>query len=105
MEKPRFELVPGKGDETFWHLKAANGEIVAQSEGYETREGAMRGIEAVKRGVLAALGIDPRTRLVTTAIETVEKVGGENDGELEVRDPEIRHFLSIDPDSIDELPV
>jgi uncharacterized protein YegP (UPF0339 family) len=37
---------PGKDGKWYFHLKAANGEVVSQSEGYESREGAAKGIEA-----------------------------------------------------------
>jgi uncharacterized protein YegP (UPF0339 family) len=37
---------PGKDGLWYFNLKAANGEIVSQSEGYATREGAVKGIEA-----------------------------------------------------------
>ena len=32
-----------KNKQYYWHLKADNGEIMAQSEGYKTRYGAKRG--------------------------------------------------------------
>ena len=32
-----------------WRLKAGNGETVAQGQEYTTKDGAMRGCEAVKR--------------------------------------------------------
>lgn len=35
-----------------WRLRATNGEIVAQSEGYPTKENALRGASALKRAVL-----------------------------------------------------
>jgi uncharacterized protein YegP (UPF0339 family) len=31
----------------YWHLKAKNGEIIAQGEGYKTQAGALKGIKAV----------------------------------------------------------
>jgi uncharacterized protein len=37
----------GKDGQWYFNLKAANGEIVSQSEGYESREAAAKGIEAV----------------------------------------------------------
>jgi uncharacterized protein YegP (UPF0339 family) len=42
--KAHFEIFPAK-DGFRWRLVAANGEPVAQSEGYETQPGAERGAE------------------------------------------------------------
>jgi uncharacterized protein len=105
MQKPSFELVDGKNGETFWHLKAANGEIVAQSEGYTTREGALRGVEAVKRGVLAALGIDVRDRILMGTTKITEVVGGTKDGSLDVDSSDVKHYVAVDADYIDDLPL
>jgi uncharacterized protein YegP (UPF0339 family) len=41
----------------YWHLIAANGKIICQSEGYKTRAGCIKGIESVK-------GNAPRAKLV-----------------------------------------
>ncbi len=44
-----FELFREEGsDQIRWRLRAANGEIIAASEGYTTKQGAERGITAVK---------------------------------------------------------
>lgn len=37
-----------------WRLKAANGEIIATGEAYTTKDGAMRGCEAVARAAAEA---------------------------------------------------
>lgn len=50
----RYEVIPGNDGRYYWHLKSGNGEIVAQSEGYETEEHAREGIEAAERGSLEA---------------------------------------------------
>ncbi|MCW4022840.1 MAG: DUF1508 domain-containing protein [archaeon] len=52
MEKitnPKYEIFTDAADEFRFHLKASNGEIIAASEGYETKEGVLNGIEAVQR--------------------------------------------------------
>jgi len=52
MEKltnPKYEVFTDVAGEFRFHLKASNGEIIAASEGYETKEGVMNGIEAVQR--------------------------------------------------------
>ncbi len=46
-----FEVFPGKDGQYYWHLRAKNGEIVAQGEGFSSEQGAKRGIEAVKQAV------------------------------------------------------
>jgi hypothetical protein len=40
------------------HLKAASGEIIAASQGYETKENAHKGIESVKTSAPAAKVVD-----------------------------------------------
>ncbi|MEJ2242540.1 MAG: YegP family protein, partial [Candidatus Bathyarchaeota archaeon] len=52
MEKltnPKYELFTDVSNEFRFHLKASNGEIIAASEGYETKEGVLNGIDAVQR--------------------------------------------------------
>lgn len=44
-----FELFQGKNGQHYWHLKARNGEIVAQSEGYVSKQGANDGAVACHR--------------------------------------------------------
>ena len=47
-----FELFQGEADgKWYFRLKARNGEIIAQSEGYETIAGAKLGVAAVKKSV------------------------------------------------------
>jgi len=55
MKVAKFEVWKTPAGEWRWHLKAANGEIVAASEGYKTRAGAMTGIRALRTAVDAAL--------------------------------------------------
>ena len=38
-----------KNDEWYFHLVAPNGEIIAQSEGYKSKDGCIKGAEAVKK--------------------------------------------------------
>lgn len=37
----------------YFHVKAKNGKIVAQSEGYKSKASLRKGIEALKKAVLA----------------------------------------------------
>lgn len=48
LTNPKYEVFRDVSSEFRFHLKAANGEIIATSEGYETKQGAMQGIEAVQ---------------------------------------------------------
>ena len=41
-----------------FHLKAANGEIIASSEGYTTKANAEKGVEAVKANAPGATVVD-----------------------------------------------
>lgn len=47
---PLFEVYLDNADEWRWRLVAANGNIIADSgEGYQSKQGAQRGIESVKK--------------------------------------------------------
>lgn len=49
----KFELYEAKDGWRF-RLKAGNGEVVATSEAYSSKEGAVKGCEAVKRAAAEA---------------------------------------------------
>jgi uncharacterized protein YegP (UPF0339 family) len=44
----RFARVENRAGKFRFHLKAPNGEIIAASQGYETKANAEKGIEAIK---------------------------------------------------------
>jgi uncharacterized protein YegP (UPF0339 family) len=50
----KFELYKDAKQEYRWRLKAPNGEVIATSEGYKAKEGAMNGIESVKKNAPGA---------------------------------------------------
>jgi hypothetical protein len=54
----KFEISKDKSGKFRFHLKAANGEIIAASQGYETRESAHKGVESVKTSAPAAKVVD-----------------------------------------------
>jgi hypothetical protein len=56
MAAGKFEINKDEAGKFRWHLIAANGEIVAVSQAYETRAGAEKGIESVIRAAVADLG-------------------------------------------------
>jgi uncharacterized protein YegP (UPF0339 family) len=46
---PKYQIFRDKSGQFRFHLKASNGEIIAVSEAYETKEGALDGISVVKK--------------------------------------------------------
>jgi len=54
----KFEIFKGKNLQYYFRLKAANGEIVATSEGYISKQGAQNGINAVRRCASSATILD-----------------------------------------------
>lgn len=54
----KFEITKDKAGKFRFHLKAANGEIVAASQAYEMKESAYKGIESVKTSAPAAKVVD-----------------------------------------------
>jgi len=55
---PKFEIFKGSDDKYYFRLKAANGEIIAQSQGYATKQGAQDGIASVKKNAPIATTVD-----------------------------------------------
>lgn len=49
LTNPKYEIFIDSASEFRFNLKAPNGQIVAVSEGYETKDGVLNGIEAVQR--------------------------------------------------------
>lgn len=43
-----YNIFTGKDDQFYFNLKAGNNEIILQSEGYKTKQGALNGIESVQ---------------------------------------------------------
>jgi uncharacterized protein YegP (UPF0339 family) len=54
----KFEIFRGVNGNYYFRLKAANGQIIAASEGYTTKQSAKDGINAVKLLAPAASIID-----------------------------------------------
>jgi len=44
-----FEIYEDKNNEWRWRLKAGNGEIIAVSEGYTTKQNLLKNIESVRQ--------------------------------------------------------
>jgi len=49
MREPKFEVYVDKAGEYRFRLVAANGETIADSEGYKTKQGCLKGIASVQR--------------------------------------------------------
>ncbi len=45
----KFEIFVGVDGMFYFHLKAENGEIVAASQGYTTKQSAENGIDSIRR--------------------------------------------------------
>jgi uncharacterized protein len=54
----KFEISKDKAGKFRFHLKAANGEIIAASQAYETKANAEKGVEAVKKTAADAKVVD-----------------------------------------------
>jgi len=50
----KFEIYKDKKGEYRFRLKAGNGEIIAESEGYKTKQGCMKGIVSVQKNATKA---------------------------------------------------
>lgn len=50
----KFELYTDKSGEYRFRLKAGNGEVIATSEGYSSKSGALDGIASVQRNAPGA---------------------------------------------------
>lgn len=53
--QPRFEIYKDKNGKFRFRLKAANGEIIAISEAYETKQGCQNGVKSVKENTGKAI--------------------------------------------------
>lgn len=49
-----FEIFKGSDEHFYFRLKAPNGEIIAQSQGYASKQGAEKGISSVQEYAAAA---------------------------------------------------
>ena len=59
----KFEISMDKSGKYRFHLKAANGEIIAVSQAYDVKASAEKGIESVKTSAPAAKVVDLTERV------------------------------------------
>ena len=55
---PKYEIYKDAAQKFRWRLKAPNGEIIASSEAYESKDGCKKGIESVKTHATRAQIVD-----------------------------------------------
>ena len=55
---PKFEIFKATDGKYYFRLKAVNGEIIAHSEGYSSKQGAQDGIASVKKNAPIAITVD-----------------------------------------------
>ena len=60
MPEPVFEWFKDKTGKFRFRLKAANGEIIATSEAYNSKEGCANGIESVKKSAPVAKVVETK---------------------------------------------
>lgn len=54
----KFEIFQDKKKEYRFSLKASNGQIIAQSQGYKSKQSCLKGIESVKKNAPGADVVD-----------------------------------------------
>jgi uncharacterized protein YegP (UPF0339 family) len=60
LPEPVFEWYKDKAGKFRFRLKAANGEIIATSEGYNLKDGCVGGIESVKKNAPVAKVVEAK---------------------------------------------
>lgn len=55
---PKFEVFKGTDGKYYFRLKAVNGEIIAHSQGYASKQGAYDGIASLKKNAPIAPTVD-----------------------------------------------
>jgi uncharacterized protein YegP (UPF0339 family) len=58
LPEPKFEWFKDKAGKFRFRLKAANGEIIAVGEGYNSKEACVSGIESVKKNAPIAKTVE-----------------------------------------------
>ena len=56
--EPKFEVYKDQGGKFRWRLRASNEEEIASGQGYESKEGCMKGVESVKKNASKAKIVD-----------------------------------------------
>jgi uncharacterized protein YegP (UPF0339 family) len=56
--EPKFEVYKDNAAKFRWRLRASNDEEIASGQGYESKEGCMKGVESVKHNASKAKIVD-----------------------------------------------
>ena len=62
MPEPKFEIYTDSAGKFRFRLKAANGEVIATGEAYESKSGCKNGIDSVKTNAKKAKIVDLTTQ-------------------------------------------
>lgn len=62
MPEPVFEWYKDKAGKFRFRLKAANGEIIAASQGYVLKEDVIKGIESLKKNAPIAMIVEAKKK-------------------------------------------
>ena len=54
----KFEIFKGKGGDFRFRLKAANGKVICQGQGYKTKDACSKGIESIKKNAAKAAVVE-----------------------------------------------
>lgn len=85
---PKYQLYQDASGDFRFRLKAANGEIIAQGEGYESKESALNGIEVLRRCDKAIIE-DPYAKKPIFE-SNIEKIEGATPPSVSVAIPEVK---------------
>ena len=61
----KFTVSVGKNGKHYFALKAGNGEVILQSQGYASKESCAKGIESVRKNAADASRFEKKTATVT----------------------------------------
>ena len=91
-----FEIKKAKDGQTFFHLKAANGQIILASEMYKAKESALNGIESVKKNAPLAERYERLTSKSGKAYFTLKAANSQVIGNSEMYELESSRDKGID---------
>jgi len=54
----KFEIFKGKAGDFRFRLKAANGKVICQGQGYKTKNACLKGVESIKTNAAGAAVVE-----------------------------------------------
>lgn len=57
----KFEVFKGKAGDFRFRLKAANGKVICQGQGYKTKNACLKGIESIKTNAVDAAVVETKS--------------------------------------------